>query len=103
METFDSLTISGTASSEAAEATEVREKLISHSVPEVGGFLEAESTVSCFLTAPISLTGCTDSERLDLEEARLGGAVRGREGRPNEADLEGEMRSPLAPRGSLGL
>lgn len=61
--------------------------------------------MSCFFTAPISLTGCTDSERLDFEEARLGGAVRGRDGRPNEADLEGEMRSPLAPRGvcSLGL
>lgn len=79
--------------------------LISHSVPEVGCFLVEESTVSCFFTAPISLTGCTDSERLDFEEARLGGAVRGRDGRPNEADLEGEMRSPLAPRGvcSLGL
>ena len=77
--------------------------LISHSVPEVGGFL-VESTVSCFFTAPISLTGCTDSERLDFEEARLGGAVRGRDGRPNEADLEGEMRSPLAPLVcSLGL
>ena len=84
------------------EASEFAE-LISHSVPEVACFLEDESTVS-FLTAPISLTGCTDSERLDFEEARLGGAVRGREGRPNEADLEGEMRSPEAPRVcSLGL
>ena len=50
------------------------------------------STVSCLLIAPVSLTGCADSDLLDLDEALLGGAVRGLDGLPKEADLDGEMR-----------
>ena len=68
---------------------------------------ESTASTEVFLRPrpPVSLTGWTDADRLDLEDARLGGAVRGLDGLPSEADLEGEMRCspPLedAPRCDL--